>query len=152
MLKSTLIIISLLLLSACGDAENQSSAEQKEQTSPIRKMDFSQISRGGKLFQQNCASCHGDQAQGLVTDWRKTDVNGKLPAPPLNGSAHAWHHPKKVLVRTIKNGTAQLGGNMPAWKDKLSDDEINDIIAWFQSKWPDEIYAAWYERDLEAGK
>jgi mono/diheme cytochrome c family protein len=75
------------------------------------------------------------------------DANGKFPPPPLNGSAHAWHHPQQVLVDTIKNGTAKLGGNMPAWKGKLSEQDIRAIIAWFQSKWSDEIYAAWYENN-----
>jgi mono/diheme cytochrome c family protein len=36
---------------------------------------------------------------------------------------------------------------MPAFKDQLADRQINDIIAWFQSRWPDEIYQAWYQRD-----
>ena len=89
-----------------------------------------------------------DDAVALNADGsRKMDANGKFPPPPLNGSAHAWHHPQSVLVDTIRNGTAKLGGNMPAWKDKLSNEQINDIIAWFQSKWSDEIYSAWYEMD-----
>lgn len=37
---------------------------------------------------------------------------------------------------------------MPAWKDKLSDDEMTAAIAWFQSKWPDEIYNAWMQREM----
>ncbi len=32
---------------------------------------------------------------------------------------------------------------MPSWKDKLTDAQIEQIIAWVQSRWPDEIYAAW---------
>lgn len=36
---------------------------------------------------------------------------------------------------------------MPAWKDKLSDQEILLIINWITSLWPDEIYDAWLERN-----
>jgi mono/diheme cytochrome c family protein len=36
---------------------------------------------------------------------------------------------------------------MPAWKDRLSDQQIEDIIAWFQSRWPDEQYVAWQDID-----
>ena len=32
---------------------------------------------------------------------------------------------------------------MPSFDQKLSRAEIDAIIAWFQSLWPDEIYARW---------
>ena len=138
------IFLSISVLSACSEKQEAPATETKQTVK--RSFDFAQISRGGKLFRQNCAVCHGKQAEG-APNWQKMDADGKYPPPPLNGSAHAWHHPKSVLVDTIKNGTAKLGGNMPAWKDKLSNEQINDIIAWFQSKWSDEIYSAWYEMD-----
>ena len=34
---------------------------------------------------------------------------------------------------------------MPAWKDVLSDDEIDAIITWLTSLWPDQIYQHWRE-------
>ena len=98
------------------------------------------------MFQQNCAVCHGAQAQG-APDWQRPDASGKYPPPPLNGTAHSWHHPMKVLKRVIKQGTAAQGGNMPAWEGKLSDKEIDAVIAWFQNKWPDPLYAAWARRN-----
>lgn len=139
------LLVSITLVTACNDKqESMTKAERKPGVK--RSFDFAQITRGGKLFQQNCAVCHGAKAEG-APDWQKMDDQGKFPPPPLNGTAHAWHHPHPVLVDTIKNGTAKRGGNMPAWKDQLSDQQINDIIAWFQSKWSDEIYSAWYEMD-----
>ena len=105
-----------------------------------------QVKSGGKLYQQNCASCHGKKAEG-TKDWKKRDANGKLPPPPLDGTAHTWHHPLKVLRGTIRKGGAPVGGLMPAFKDKLSDEEMDSIIAWLQAKWPDEIYAAWSKRN-----
>jgi mono/diheme cytochrome c family protein len=146
MKKNMIILISTVMIVACSDEQMGQTDKDVPKSSPVRKMDFAQITRGGKLFQQNCAVCHGKQAEGAA-NWQQMDANGKFPPPPLNGSAHAWHHPHKVLVDTIKNGTAKLGGNMPAWKDKLSHEQINDIIAWFQSKWSDEIYSAWYENN-----
>jgi hypothetical protein len=59
---------------------------------------------------------------------------------------HAWHHPKNVLIDTIRDGGAKLGGVMPAFKDRLTDDEIETLIAFFQSKWPDDVYQKWVER------
>ena len=111
-----------------------------------REFDFLQMKRGGELFQQHCASCHGKNAEG-APNWQQRDKNGKFPAPALNGTAHAWHHPTKVLIDVIQNGTERIGGNMPPWKDKLSEAQIRDIIAWFQAKWSDEIYAAWHRNE-----
>jgi mono/diheme cytochrome c family protein len=39
---------------------------------------------------------------------------------------------------------------MPAWEGKLSDREIDDVIAWFQSLWDDQTYAAWHRLDQNA--
>jgi len=39
---------------------------------------------------------------------------------------------------------------MPAWKDRLSESEINDLIVWFQSLWPPEVYGQWQARNAAA--
>ena len=101
------------------------------------------LQKGQALYQANCASCHGMNAEGTVKNWQERDENGNLPPPPLNGTAHTWHHPIKSLGLTIRNGTQAIGGNMPPWKDKLTDDEIFEIIIWLTSLWPDEIYQTW---------
>lgn len=40
---------------------------------------------GSEVFTQNCAVCHGAQAQGTVEDWRARLDDGSFPPPPLNG-------------------------------------------------------------------
>jgi mono/diheme cytochrome c family protein len=107
------------------------------------------VARGGELFRQHCAACHGAKAEGAPI-WQKAGPDGKYPPPPLNGTAHAWHHPMAALKRTIRDGTQRLGGNMPGWRDKLSDADIEAIIFWFQSFWPDELYRAWQHMDQAA--
>ncbi|MBI1423478.1 MAG: c-type cytochrome [Gammaproteobacteria bacterium] len=144
-----IVIIAITGLAGCSDEDGQGARHQQaqaEQVQVVRHQDSAQILRGHKLFLQNCAVCHGIKAEG-APNWSRPDANGKYPAPPLNGSGHAWHHPQQALIATIKHGTARLGGSMPAWKDRLSDQDINDIIAWFQSQWPDELYAAWQRMD-----
>ena len=64
-----------------------------------------QVTRGEQLFRLNCASCHGRNAEA-TPDWKQTDANGNYPAPPLNGTAHAWHHDLDLLRRTIREGGA----------------------------------------------
>ena len=109
---------------------------------PPRNSDPVVYSKGARLYQLNCSQCHGVNAEG-GKNWRR-QVDGIFPPPPLNGTGHAWHHSTDVLVRTIKQGTIKLGGRMPAWKDKLNDQEIGAILVWIQAQWPDEIYNAWY--------
>lgn len=144
-----LMFLVPLLLTACGD--NESVATISQEATPERVEDFAKVSRGGRLYQQNCAECHGNAAQG-APNWRQRDADGMFPPPPLNGTGHAWHHPRNMLHHVIANGSPGGQGKMPAWRDKLSDEEIDDIIAWFQSKWPDQVYSAWQRMDSRQGQ
>jgi mono/diheme cytochrome c family protein len=143
--KHLIFIAAVLSLAACG----KKSPPPKAEIAPVRTFDAALVERGRIAYQKNCASCHGDHAQG-APDWHKPDANGKWPPPPLNGTGHAWHHPRAALERTIRDGTIVLGGNMPAWGDKLTRQDIDAIIAWFQQKWPDELYAAWWRMDRQS--
>ena len=108
-----------------------------------------QVERGAGVFAQNCAQCHGANAEA-TPNWRELNPEGKYPPPPLDGTAHAWHHPLDILRRTIRQGGIPLGGTMPPFEDKLSAEEIDAAIAFFQSKWRGAIYTAWLERNGEA--
>ncbi len=140
MKKYLLAITALLLAANTSYADEEKSNASDRSTS--RGVSFEQFSRGGTLFQKHCASCHGTKAEG-APNWNKRGPDGKYGPPPLNGTGHAWHHAKPVLVRSIKQGTLTIGGSMPPWGDKLSDEQIDDIIGWMISQWPDEIYEIW---------
>jgi len=145
------IITATLLLAACGEPDKpvtkKSSAQQpvKSMVKSVvfqRNNDIAKIVRGGQIFKQNCASCHGDNAQG-ANNWQKRDAKGKFLPPPLDGTGHAWHHPMAGLKQTIFFGTEKIGGSMPGWQGKLTGAQVDDILAWVQAKWPDELYQAW---------
>ncbi len=104
-----------------------------------------QLERGKKVFAENCAVCHGPNAAS-TPDWKKADANGNYPPPPLDGSAHAWHHDLELLRRTVREGGVKIGGRMPPFADKLSATDIDAAISYFQSKWPDETYRKWAGR------
>ena len=107
------------------------------------------VAIGQQLYDRHCASCHRPGATG-DPGWRERDAKGLLPPPPLNGTAHSWHHPLAVLYRQIMRGSAPGVGDMPAFRDKLSQGEVLAIIAYCQSLWPDEIYQAWRQTDAAA--
>ncbi|WP_275098537.1 c-type cytochrome [Sedimenticola hydrogenitrophicus] len=151
-MKIRIIVAGLLslLLVACSEEPAANAVGDQQASAAVRSWyRFDQVSAGARVYQENCAACHGKLAEG-ADNWRKAGPDGKYPAPPLNGSGHAWHHPLKILFHTIKNGSPGGQGNMPAWAGKLTDDEIIAAIAWFQSKWPQEIYQSWVQRDAAA--
>ena len=143
---NSLILLSLSLLISFNEVNAAASSTTVAEVNTVeRDIDPVQYSRGARLFQLNCAICHGKHGEG-AKNWRRPDKNGNNPAPPLNGTGHTWHHSSKALVHVIRHGTAKIGGNMPAWKDKLSKSEITLILTWITAQWPDEIYTAWYNR------
>lgn len=106
------------------------------------------VETGAPLFRQHCAACHGASAEG-TSEWRKPDASGHYPPPPLDGSAHAWHHSIAQLARSIRQGGQQLGGVIPGFGDRFDDRQILALIAYFQSKWPDRIYRIWHEQHMQ---
>jgi len=163
-MKTSIILLATLsvsLLSGCGDEQTAPESTSKSAAKPAsapsamhhpvpkitappkREYSFADVNAGGKLYHDNCTGCHGKHAEGGLAPV----APGKAIAPPLNGTGHAWHHPKMALLQTILHGTVSQGGGMPAWKGKLSEAEAGQIIAWMQSRWSDEIYTAWLAAD-----
>ncbi len=105
-----------------------------------------QAERGSVVFGRHCSTCHGENAQGLTDDWKKRLDDGSFPPPPLNGTAHAWHHPLQQLIQTIETGGVPYGGQMPPFDEVLGDEEKLAAVAYFQSFWEDEVYLAWRDR------
>ncbi len=101
-----------------------------------------QVEMGQELFSVHCGQCHGKAAEG-APDWQQQLEDGSFPPPPLNGTGHAWHHQLSILRRSIREGGLSFGGKMPPFKDQLSGGEIDAIIAWLQSFWPDSVYLKW---------
>ena len=156
MIRVTAVMLTSLVLAACDPPDVAKllkpvkEIEQIKAVEPVkRNLNPQQLSRGAALFKTNCADCHGEQGQGTV-NWQKRGKDGKFPPPPLNGLGHTWHHPTAVLKYTINNGTGKIGGNMPAFANKLSDAQIDDILIFIQEKWPEPIYEAWYRTDERA--
>ena len=73
---------------------------------------------GQTLFNRNCATCHSQNGT-------PTAVGKSLNAPDL-GSAPVQNQTKAQLEQIISNGK----GNMPAFNDKLSQAEIDSLVAY----------------------
>ncbi len=142
-----LAIIGMLLVVACEKQAPESSGVNLTQATPSDKRLYSvdSVVRGAKLFQEHCAQCHGPEAQGHP-DWL---TPGVVAAPPLNGTGNDWKRTKKELVAVIKRGVKRKGkAVMPGWKGRLNDQEIEDIITWFQALWPTDVYERWRKANV----
>lgn len=99
------------------------------------------IELGRSLYDAHCARCHGKQLEGQA-DWKTPLPSGRLPAPPHDASGHTWHHADEVLVGVTRNGLKPYAGenyesDMPAFAGVLRDDEIEAVIAYIKSTWPE---------------
>lgn len=98
-----------------------------------------EVTKGRRLYGSSCAACHGAEGEG-APDWRRSDAYGVFPPPPHDSSGHTWHHPDGLLFRIIREGcaayaTADIPCNMPAFGDRLSDDDIRAIVEFLRKWW-----------------
>jgi len=106
-----------------------------------------QVARGEELYRQHCAACHGAKLEGQP-EWRRRLANGRLPAPPHDASGHTWHHPNELLINIVRDGMVPpwapegYASDMPAFAGKLTEDDIRAVLAFIQSSWPAEVWAA----------
>ena len=125
---------------ACQSAEPETIGE-------INSADSDTLELGATVYATNCANCHGANLEGQA-EWKTPNEDGTWKAPPHDETGHTWHHPDDYLLDRIYNGTEgldasmQADSNMPAYKEVLTDEEIEAVLAFIKSQWPDDIKAA----------
>ncbi len=100
-----------------------------------------QIAQGQRLYNARCASCHGKNLEGQP-NWQTPLPNGRMPAPPHDKTGHTWHHTDDALAGVTKLGLKPFAGDnyesdMPAYATILSDEEIEAILVFIKSTWPE---------------
>jgi ubiquinol-cytochrome c reductase cytochrome b subunit len=88
-----------------------------------------QAAAGQKVYSQNCASCHGANAQGMPG-----------LAPPLDGNDFVTGDPKQVISTVLNGKTGPItvkgqsfNGTMPPWKASLSNQDIANVVTYIRS-------------------
>lgn len=154
------LIVCLLALavSACDrvaetapDATASASVPaHKAATMPDTWLKSDQVERGRLVYEKHCLECHGAQGRGQPGDWRIKRDDGMYPPPPLDDTAHAWHHPTEVLKQRIREGSPPGVGDMPAWQGKLTEGEIDDVVVYIKSLWSPEIFRNWIQIEMRS--
>jgi mono/diheme cytochrome c family protein len=70
------------------------------------------------FFAASCAICHGKDGRGAA--------NAPPTIPDFSDGGWQSRHPNDSLIRSITNGK---GAIMPPWKDKLTEDQIKEMVA-----------------------
>lgn len=84
---------------------------------------------GERIFQRHCAGCHGTSGDGLGPDIKQ------LIVPPVNFRAAKSRTKTDVeLYLAIKRGV--LFSPMHGWADRLSEQEIREVLYYIRSLAP----------------
>jgi len=78
------------------------------------------MATGKKIFEDNCAACHGKDGKG----------NQEMGAPNLTDQIWLYGSDQAAIVETITNGRA---GVMPAWADRLDSVTIKALTVYVHS-------------------
>lgn len=95
------------------------------------RRDAGVMARGGKIFDQRCAYCHGDVGQGAVDAY-----------PPLAGNRAVNMAQPTNLIQMVRHGgfLPATAGNprpygMPAFGHVLDDSEIAAVLTFIRGSW-----------------
>jgi len=82
------------------------------------------------IFQQHCAECHGDEEQeeGLKLTTYRAAINGSQNGPVIEPGDPDGSYLVELVV----------SGEMPKRGDRLSDSEIETLVAWIEAGAPEE--------------
>ena len=153
-MKAALLTVLALaaggLVTYAALAQQETAPETAEATTVEilgQEADAETLRLGEEIYAENCASCHGADLEGQP-DWKRRLENGRMPAPPHDASGHTWHHSDQDLFVITREGVdAVVPGyesDMPAFGSILSDDEIQAVLAFIKSTWPER------EREFQA--
>lgn len=80
------------------------------------------VIRGGLVFQNYCALCHGREGKG---DGRAARLH---KPPPYNLTVSAV--PREYVEQIVRRGGAPMGrgSGMPPWGEQLTDEQIGDVL------------------------
>ena len=128
------LTIALATLIACSSPSASNSSGDDVPSTPADP-----VAQGKVVFLKNCAGCHGINGQGQP-NWHLRKLDGTLPAPPLNGDGHTWHHSDGLLYRIVRDGGAELSvpgfkSGMPPLGETLSHREIVAVLTYVKSLW-----------------
>ncbi len=112
------------------------------------------LDAGRRIYQAQCAACHGARGQGQP-GWEGLNAAGEKPAPPHDRTGHTWKHSDAMLYRVVAEGwrdpfnkTQRL--TMPAFGQTLTPQQIRDVVQYLKTLWTPQQRAFQQEESRKA--
>jgi mono/diheme cytochrome c family protein len=129
------LVAAALFMVACGDSTttNQTVNTAGTQSSPAASpratatasaTPADELASARKDFSQVCAACHQEKGEGGTVK-----IEGKSLKVPSLKEGHALKHTDEEFAKQISKG----GDGMPPFKDKLSPEQINNLVRFIRS-------------------
>lgn len=87
------------------------------------------LSKGYRLYDTYCASCHGDDGLGVHPE---DLLPPSVAAPRLDAAALARLGPTGLRARVL-HMLQRESGHMPHFRDTLDEAELRDVVAWLRA-------------------
>ena len=125
-LSVILVVVSFLNVLSCGDSSKPSNVavntiNKEPAHTPLPAASIDELASGRKLYSASCANCHKENGTG-----GEVEIEGKKMKPDDLTSAKIKGFSDEKILGYIVNGIEDEG--MPAFKGKLSEGEMRDIV------------------------
>ena len=125
LLKFALILGITITIAACGNASYEAAPPASSPIVVASPNIPDELASARIHFQKNCVECHGEKGEG-----GRKEVDGKRFKVPSLREGHALEHSDEKFVVQISEGDDE----MPAFKDKLTAAEINDLVRFIRKE------------------
>lgn len=128
-LRSSVLILVIILLSACGEAPDATppvfdavaaAAAWNSESKTWTAEELQLLDRGKRLYTGRCAGCHLGSGEGQMV----------VGAPALRGSAMVKGNITPYIKLVLKGRSA-----MPGFSRSLKDDELAAILSYERNAW-----------------
>jgi mono/diheme cytochrome c family protein len=123
-------IVTAVFFTACSnDGSNTANSSNKmnEPVTPLPAATIDELASGKEVFEKNCVICHqADGSGGKVTIEDKSLNVENLRSNKIKGFSD------EKIIGYIMKGVPDEG--MPAFKDKLSEGEMRDVVLFIRKE------------------
>ncbi len=129
-MRTTRLVLFVVVTLALGPACNQPASDGPRNTQPSTAVSpptsaADEFAATRAIFTEHCVTCHGDKAEG-----GRVQVEGReIKVPNLTGD-----HARKPSDERIAAKISEGDDDMPAFKDKLSPQQIQDLVRFIRKE------------------
>lgn len=125
-IRVLVLLFSLTVSFSAGCNPQSTSTNNGAKPTPSASASPDALAEARAIYAKDCQECHGVDGKGGRV---KLDDGSRLRVPSFR-EGHALRHPNSEFVKQIMQG----GDGMPAYKDKLSQAQVDQLISYIRSE------------------